>query len=100
MSKIVKEEYPGIEDIRSDLDALRSNVVELTRHIQQNGAGHIHEITEDISDMAHKRAETLRKAGKRELKKFESQVKAHPGQSVALAFAAGMALSMLAGGRR
>lgn len=97
MTKNIKETYPGIEDIRNDLDALKTNVVELTRHLQENGAGHVQEIRDEVTDLAHKKAATLRKLSKREFRKLESQVKAHPGQSIALAFAAGMAMSLLAG---
>ena len=100
MTKNVKEEYASIEDIRNDLDSLKTNVVELTRHIQENGIGHVQDLTDEVTAQAHKKAEALRKSGKREFKKFESQVKSHPGQSVALAFAAGMAMSMIMGARR
>ena len=100
MTKNVKEEYASIEDIRNDLDSLKTNVIELTRHIQESSIGHVHEVTDEMTAQAYKKAEALRKTGKRELKKIESQVKSHPGQSVALAFAAGMAMSMIMGAHR
>lgn len=100
MTKSIKEEYPSIEDIRNDIDSLKTNVVELTRHIQESGIGHVQELTDEVTTKAQKKAEALRKSGKRELKKLESQVKSHPGQSVALAFAAGMAMTMIMGARR
>jgi ElaB/YqjD/DUF883 family membrane-anchored ribosome-binding protein len=93
MTRTTKSEFPEIEEIRSDLDSLKDNVVELTRHIQANGAEQIHE----FGTLAQKRAVEMKKAGRRELRKVEGQIKAHPGQSIALAFAAGMALSLLMG---
>ena len=93
MSRTPKSEFPEIEEIRNDLDSLKDNVVELTRHIQANGAEQINE----LGALAQKRVTEAKKAGRRELHKVEAQVKAHPGQSMALAFAAGMALSLLMG---
>lgn len=95
MSKSPKSEFPEIDEIRQDLVALKTNVVELTRHLQENGAEQVHE----LGALAQKKVAALKKTGEREFKKIEEQVQAHPGQSVAVAFAAGLVLSALLGRR-
>ena len=95
MTKPTQTNFPEIEEIRHDLDSLKTNVVELTRHIQENGAEQVHE----LGTLAQKRAKELRKAARSEVQKVEKQIKAHPGQSMALAFAAGLTLSALLGRR-
>lgn len=93
MKKTEKSDFPEIDEIRQDLDSLKNNVVELTRHLQENGAEQVHE----LGAIAQKKAEQLKKAGQKEFKKLEGQVKEHPGQSIAMAFAAGLVLSVLMG---
>jgi ElaB/YqjD/DUF883 family membrane-anchored ribosome-binding protein len=95
MSKSPKSDYPEIDEIRQDLDSLKTNIVELTRHVQEQGVEQVHE----LGAAAQKKVADLKKTGNRELHKLEDQVKAHPGQSMALAFAAGLALSVLMGRR-
>lgn len=95
MSKATKSDFPEIDEIRQDLDSLKNNVIELTRHLQENGAEQFHE----LGTLAQKKMASLRKTGEREMKKIEEQVQAHPGQSVAVAFAAGLILSALLGRR-
>jgi ElaB/YqjD/DUF883 family membrane-anchored ribosome-binding protein len=95
MTKTTRNDFPEIEDIRNDLDSLKTNVVELTRHIQATGADQVHE----LGTMAQKRAKVLSKAARGEIQKVEKQIKTHPSQSMALAFVAGLTLSMLFGRR-
>ena len=86
-----KSNYPEIDEIKGDIASLKSNVVELTRHMQENGADKTHE----MAQTARKRLAALQKTGKQELQKMEKQVKAKPAQSLAVAFAAGLVTSFL-----
>lgn len=87
--------YHEIEDIRDDLESLKSNVVELTRHVQQNGASDAKHLAEDVAHKAQKQIARLQVRGKRELHKVERAIKHKPAQSLALAFAAGLVVSQM-----
>jgi ElaB/YqjD/DUF883 family membrane-anchored ribosome-binding protein len=98
MAKDKATTFPEIEDIRDDLESLKSNVVELTRHVQENGvektASHL---AEQVADKAQKQISKLQVRGKRELHKVERAIKHKPAQSLALAFAAGLVISQMLG---
>lgn len=81
--------YPEIDDIRHDLDSLKTNVVELTKHIKEDGKDEV----AALAKMAKKRVTKIQSAGKREIQKLEGEIKTHPMQSVAAALAAGFVLS-------
>lgn len=96
MAKTTRETgYPELDNIREDLESLKTNVVELTRHVQENG----YEKTVELSNMALKQIADLKKRGQREYTKVERSIKAKPGQSLAIAFAVGIAASYLLGRR-
>lgn len=86
-----KKTYSEIDDIREDLDSLRNNVVELTKHIKKD--------TNRNSKLAYEtaleRLEELKTNGLTQVKNVEKHVKARPSQSLAMAFAAGLAASFL-----
>lgn len=84
-----KKKYPEVEEIKDDLESLKDNTVELANHIKEDGAKQIEQTSETLKTRA-------------QIKKLEveQQIKTKPLQSVALAFAGGMALSMLLRGRR
>lgn len=90
-----KSTYPEIEDIREDLDSLKTNVVELTKHLKKDGSEH----SAEIKDMAADRYAALKASGEKQLKVVEKRVKQKPVESIGIAFAAGLALSMLVGRR-
>ncbi len=94
MSK-VKEAYPEIENIQQDLSSLKDNTVELARHVKADGTEHASVLTEK----AHKMIADLKTQGAHEFEKIEQRVKDKPGQSVAIAFAAGIVASYLLGRR-
>ena len=91
-----KQTYPEIQDIRADLDSLKNNVIELTKHIKENGAAqtdHLkHNIEQQITD--------LQRAGANQVKNVEKRVKQKPAQSLMTAFAVGLVASYLLRGRR
>ena len=74
-----------IQHIKEDLDSLRSNVVALTRAVR-------HEVkAEAVSGL-----ELVKQLGRDGVSRVEEQVKIRPGKSMLAAFAAGLALSMMA----
>ena len=83
--------YKEIKDIRDDLDSLKNNVIELTRHLQKDGEAQTHEMKEK----ALSRLADLRKTSEKQIKDVEKQVKAKPAQSLAIAFATGLLASFL-----
>jgi ElaB/YqjD/DUF883 family membrane-anchored ribosome-binding protein len=90
-----KAAFPEIQEIRDDLDSLKTNVVELTRHLRSEGEDQANMIAEK----ARKKVAMLRKTGFQEMQKVERRIKAHPAQSLAIAFAVGAVASLLAGRR-
>lgn len=88
--------YPEVEEIRHDLESLKTNVVELTRHVQANGADKAMALTKK----ARKRLAELQVQGKEHLKNVEKHVHDEPAKSLAIAFAAGLVASILFGRRK
>lgn len=91
----VKSEFPEIEEIRQDLESLKTNVVELGKHVQSKGKSE----ADRLGDIALERLKDLKRSAADEYHKAEKQVKAKPGQSIAIAFAAGLVASALFRGR-
>ena len=73
-----------IDEIREDLDSLRSNVVALTKSVSH-----------DASDRAKHKFEDLKIQGRESMKSVEKNVKAKPLKSLMIAFGVGMVMSML-----
>ncbi len=90
-----KTTYPEIDSIKQDLDSLRSNVVELTKHVKSNKAAQ----GQEMKEMLAGRLEGLKASGMQSVDNIERQVKAQPGKAVGIAFAAGLAASLLLGRR-
>lgn len=83
--------YDEIDDIREDIKSLKGNVIELTKHVQQDGK----EQVDDMRALAEKRLEEVANTGKENYKALRSRVKEKPEQSLALAFAGGLLASYL-----
>lgn len=88
--------YTELQDIREDLESLKNNVVELTRHLQTDGTL----LADKMAKKAKLRAVELKDAGREEMYRIEDRVREHPSQSIAVAFLAGVVASFLFGGRR
>lgn len=86
-----KTKYPEIDEIREDLDSLKTNVVGLTKHVQEDG----YKQAEELSTHAKKRMAKLQAQGHQQVERLEGHVRAKPAQSVAIAFAGGFLASML-----
>lgn len=86
-----KSTYPEIDEIKEDLNSLRDNVVELTKHVRRDGVEH----AEEAGQAAKARFGEMKKAGKAEMKKIEDEIRKKPGQSLAIALAGGLVAGML-----
>ncbi len=80
-------------DIRDSLESLQSNVIGLAHNIKAVGTDKLHDATGYVQD----RVEDVKTFGSDTLYKTERRIKAKPGQSVAMAFAAGLLVSFLLG---
>jgi ElaB/YqjD/DUF883 family membrane-anchored ribosome-binding protein len=83
--------YPEIEGIKGDIESLKSNVFELTKHIKEEGKMHGAEIKNSVAEQI----EQAKVFGHKKYDDLEDKVKQHPAQSVAAAFAAGYLINML-----
>lgn len=88
-------DFSELDEIRGDIDALKTHIAELSRHLQAYSKEELAALT----DEARKRVVNLQKAGKKEFKKLESEIQDRPLESVAIALAAGVVLSFLMGRR-
>lgn len=73
-----------LQEIRNDLNALKTNVVTLAQDLK-NGGGTV----------ARQSLDSLKAAGQDEFQKIEEFVQEKPAQSLALAFCAGLVFSAL-----
>ncbi len=85
------KDYEEIDDIKSDLDSLRSNVVQLTRHLKHDGL----ETAANVKELLKESMEELRTKGEESLHRVEDKVRDNPRNSVLLAFGAGVLASLL-----
>jgi hypothetical protein len=85
----------GIDEIRGDIDSLKSNIVELTRHVKAETGVR----TDVIKKGLLSQVASFKSSGVQQYEKLEGQVKAKPAQSLAIAFAAGIVASYLLGRR-
>jgi ElaB/YqjD/DUF883 family membrane-anchored ribosome-binding protein len=78
-----------IQAIKDDLVNLKDDGLTLARNLKGNG-----------ESVAREGMDNLRAAGEREFRKIEKHVQDKPGQSILLAFAAGLVASYVLGSRR
>jgi ElaB/YqjD/DUF883 family membrane-anchored ribosome-binding protein len=90
-----QSEYPEIKGIKKDLSSLKANTVGLARHVQADGVEQAAALSEKTQDLVAR----LKEKSATEFHKIEDQVRAKPGQSIAMAFAAGIVASFLFGRR-
>lgn len=84
--KIMKDSYPETHEIRKDLESLKQNVSALGKHLQMDGSVQANRAVAVMKS----RLEGMRKHGREQAHNMAEQVRAKPGQYVALAFAAGL----------
>lgn len=88
---INKEASHAVEEIREDISALKSNVVDLARNLREIGVTGAH-VT---ADYLREQVDGLKNNSTLVMEKTEERIKASPAQSVAVAFAAGVVASYL-----
>lgn len=72
-------------NIRQDLQDLKQDVTSLARHVK-----------EDSAAIASEKFAFFKREGKKQADRLEAQVHARPVQSIAIAFAAGAVLALIA----
>lgn len=88
-----KRDYPELNDIKENVTDLKNNSAALARHVYSDGR----EVLATASDRATERLGEWRDTSLVGLKRVEGQISRNPGQSVAIAFAAGLLASMFFG---
>lgn len=86
-----KQNFKEIDDIRDDLESLRNNVVELTKHVRRDGSEQVN----NIRTMAEERLAEASELGRQRYQTLRLRVQDKPEQSLALAFAGGLLASYL-----
>jgi len=97
--RTAKSEYEEIKEIRENLDSLRSNVVALTRHLQDNGVKKAKAVGDGMQEKTLDAADALIAEGEREMHMLEEQVTSNPAKSMLFAFGIGVLASALLGRR-
>lgn len=85
------ETYPEIDELKEDLAALKKHMSELTASLKRDGA----DSAEKIGAKAKETLGDLKDRGSHSIEQIEGKVREKPGQSLAIAFAAGFLASML-----
>jgi ElaB/YqjD/DUF883 family membrane-anchored ribosome-binding protein len=88
---IVEPKHLDAEHIKQDISSLKSNTVDLAKHVKEAGS---HK-REDMTEAASKRLKDLTAQGKEQLESLESKIKEKPLQSMAIAFIAGLVFDAL-----
>lgn len=87
-AKAHKEHFPEMQEIKEDAIVLARNIGDVATHKAQ-----------DATKYVQGQFDELKSTGEDSLKKVESRIKAKPGQSIAIAFTAGLLASYLLGRR-
>lgn len=86
----------GLREVQSDLSTLKSDAATTIR----DAATFARNIKNESGTIMHDGVEYVKSAGQTEFHKMEERVREKPGQSVALAFCAGLVFSYILGSRR
>lgn len=90
-----KTKYPEVKEIKKDAQSIKENTIELGRHIKADGS----EKMEELKEAASEKMSTISEQGREQMMYAEMKVREKPLQAVAIAFGAGLALSLLLGRR-
>lgn len=85
----------NIETLRKDLGVLKEDIAGLAQNAVDNGAVGISK----VRSVAETQLRELQSASREKLGALEDQIRARPGQSLAVAFAVGAVLALLMGRR-
>lgn len=81
--------------VTDEMQSIKENVVSLAQNIKEASSHKTHDAINYVSE----RVAELKETGTDVLKKAEARVKARPGQSIAIAFGAGLLARYLLGRR-
>ncbi len=84
------------ENVRNDLRDLKADVSTLAKHVRDDAAVLARNVRDDAVEMASEKYSFFKKEGQKQVERMEAQVHAKPVQSIAIAFAAGAILALLA----
>jgi ElaB/YqjD/DUF883 family membrane-anchored ribosome-binding protein len=84
------------QNVREDVSNLKSDVSTLARHMRDDAAVIAKSVRDDAVEMASEKYSFFKSEGKKQVERMEAQVHAKPVQSIAIAFAAGAILALLA----
>ena len=93
--KLAQQQTKIQRDLSETADDIKENVVGIVQHAKDVGNDKAHQATNYV----HERADNLRLAGRDALSRVEDRIRSKPGQSVGIAFAAGILASFLLGRR-
>jgi ElaB/YqjD/DUF883 family membrane-anchored ribosome-binding protein len=85
--------FSSFDDVKKDLNNLKSDVAGIAGDIKKAGVDR----AADAASYVSKNLDGLKSTGSDALVRIEEQVKARPGQSIAIAFIAGALTSLLLG---
>lgn len=83
----------SVATLRHDIDAIKEDVSTLANHALEAGVKNASMLTEQAVD----RFEDLKETSLKSYERVEKRIREKPGQSMAIAFAGGVLLSMLLG---
>lgn len=86
-----QNEYNEIQDIKKDINSLKSNAVSLSHHLADDGREKLHEASGQLKSLVS----ACKKDGVRYYHQAENKVRENPGQALLVAFAGGLLLSAL-----
>ena len=84
-------EITDLHSIRHDIEALKENVLSLTKHLQRDGKAKASEVSSALNEGL----EAFLSKGDQGLSALENQVKENPRRALVLAFLAGFAANLL-----
>ncbi len=87
-ARAVNESFPEIQEIKKNVLGLAHNIKETSAEKAHEASGYMQDRMDDAMD-----------SGADTLEKLERRIKAKPGQSIAIAFAAGILANFLLGRR-
>ena len=93
--KLAQQQSRTKRDASETVDALQENVVGLVQHAKDVGNNK----AQQVADYVQEQADNLRLSSTNALARVEDRIRAKPGQSVGIAFAAGILASFLLGRR-
>lgn len=81
----------SLDNIREDIYALKSDVIELGRTVKSDGLKKIEDATSELQD----KIDNLKSQGSNEMVRLQDYIRNNPNQSVAAAFALGAVFTFL-----